>query len=77
MTRRRFLALCAAILCGALAGCFSQQVIERSFYEPTKDTLTKRADGYVCGAIKTETTRSGSRDEGDKEYTVGLINVDK
>ena len=76
MKRLLNLALCAAVL-GGVTGCFSQQVIERSFYEPTKDTLTKRADGYVCGAIKSETTKSGSRDEGDKDYTVGLINVNK
>jgi len=69
--------VCGGATLAALTGCFSQQVIERSFYEPTKDTLTMRSDGYVCGAIKTETTKSGSRDEGDKDYTLGLINVNK
>ena len=57
-----------------LSGCFSQQVIAREFYEPNDQTITKREDGYYVGAIKSETTRTGSRDEGAKEFNIGLIN---
>ena len=76
MKRLRVLAS-GVLTLALLAGCYSQRVIERSFYEPTKDTLTKRADGFVCGAIKTEMTRSGVRDEGDKSYSLGLVNINE
>jgi len=74
VTRRRFLALCAAVLCGALGGCYSQQITHREFYEPNEKTMHTREDGYAVGALKSETTRDGSRDEGDKSYCFGLIN---
>jgi len=67
--------LCGGAISAALSGCFSQQITERSFYEPTQETLTKRSDGFVCGAVKSETIKSGSRDEGDKDFTYGLINI--
>ena len=46
----------------------------REFYEPTSETLTRRDDGLAVGAVKSETIKSGSRDEGDRDYTLGLIN---
>jgi len=74
MTRRRFLALCAAVLGGALLGCTSQRIKHYEFYEPTKDTIHQREDGYFVGALKAETTRDGSRDEGDKSFCFGIFN---
>ena len=32
---------------------------------------------YAVGAVKSETIKSGSRDEGDRDYTVGLINLNE
>ena len=61
----------AATLCGCLG---NQSLVTREFYEPTQETLTRREDGYVCGAIKSETIKSGSRDEGDKALALGLVN---
>ena len=61
----------AAALCGCLG---NQSLVTREFYEPNENTLTRREDGYVCGAIKSETIKSGSRDEGDKALAVGLVN---
>ena len=59
------------------AGCANQNTVQREFYEPTQETLTRREDGYAVGAIKSETIRSGSRDEGDRDYAVGLVNINK
>ena len=72
--RRLAMMRCGGVAIATFCGCFSQQVIERSFYEPTDKTLTKRDDGYIVGAVKSEATKSGSRDEGDKEFNIGLIN---
>ena len=74
MTRRRFLALCAAILGGALAGCQSLTAKRTEYYEPTKETLHTREDGNVVGALKSEIIREGTRDEGDKSFCFGLFN---
>ena len=65
---------CGGLLLTALCGCFTQSTISREFYEPNDRTITKRDDGYIVGAVKSETTKSGSRDEGDKEFNIGLIN---
>ena len=62
-------------LAAALGGCLGNQLVKTyEFYPPDKDTLTRREDGYVCGAIKSETIKSGSRDEGDKALALGLVN---
>ena len=61
----------AATLCGCLG---NQSLVTREFYEPTKETLTRREDGLAVGAIKSETIKSGSRDEGDKALALGLVN---
>lgn len=74
MKRLTFPVLCAAILGGVLAGCTNQKILHKEFYEPTKETLHQREDGYYVGALKSETTRSGSRDEGDKSFCFGLFN---
>ena len=64
-----------SVLAAALGGCLGNQLIKTyEFYPPEKDTLTRREDGYVCGAIKSETIKSGSRDEGDKALALGLVN---
>ena len=63
------------VLTAALCGCMgNQSLVTREFYEPTKETLTRREDGYAVGAIKSETVKSGSRDEGDKALALGLVN---
>ena len=68
-------ALGGCVLAAALGGCLgNQSLVTREFYEPTKDTLTRREDGYAVGAIKSETVKSGSRDEGDKALALGLVN---
>ena len=68
-------ALGGCVLAVALGGCLgNQSLVTREFYEPTKDTLTRREDGYAVGAIKSETVKSGSRDEGDKALALGLVN---
>lgn len=74
MKRLAILVPCAALVCG-VAGCKTQTLTHREFYEPNKDTLHVREDGYAVGAIKSETVRSGSRDEGDKTFAFGLLNV--
>ena len=73
--KRRFKFLCGCALAAALQGCIgNQQIVTREFYEPTKDTFTRRDDGYAVGAVKSETVKSGSRDEGDKALAIGLVN---
>ena len=63
------------VLAAALGGCLGNQITKSyEFYEPTKETLTRREDGYAVGAIKSETIKSGSRDEGDKALALGLVN---
>lgn len=74
---RRVATAALVVLSAALCGCYGQRVIVREFYAPTSDTLTHRADGYAVGAVKSETIKSGSRDEGDRDYTVGLINLNE
>ena len=62
-------------LAAALGGCLGNQLVKTyEFYPPEKDTLTRREDGYAVGAIKSETIKSGSRDEGDKALALGLVN---
>lgn len=73
-------ALAASVLLAvgaALCGCYGQRVTVREFYEPTSETLTRRDDGLAVGAVKSETIKSGSRDEGDRDYTIGLINLNE
>ena len=71
MTRAAFILALGGLLA---AGCANQNVVERTFYEPTKETFTRREDGYAVGAVKSETIKSGSRDEGDKALALGLVN---
>ena len=71
MTRAAFILALGGLLA---SGCANQNVVERTFYEPTKETLTRREDGYAVGAVKSETIKSGSRDEGDKALALGLVN---
>lgn len=71
MTRVAFILALGGLLA---AGCANQNVVERTFYEPTKETFTRREDGYAVGAVKSETIKSGSRDEGDKALALGLVN---
>ena len=71
---RRVATAALLVLSAALCGCTSQRVTVREFYEPTSETLTRRDDGLAVGAVKSETIKSGSRDEGDRDYTLGLIN---
>ena len=67
--------VCGCVLATAFCGCMgNQSLVTREFYEPTKETLTRREDGYAVGAIKSETVKSGSRDEGDKALALGLVN---
>ena len=67
--------VCGCFLAAALCGCMgNQSLVTREFYEPTKETLTRREDGYSVGAVKSETIKSGSRDEGDKALAVGFVN---
>ena len=59
----------------ALVGCLGDQsLVTREFYEPNEKTFTRREDGYSVGAVKSETIKSGSRDEGDKALAVGFVN---
>lgn len=74
---RRVATAALLVLSAALCGCYSQRVTVREFYEPTSETLTRRDDGLAVGAVKSETIKSGSRDEGDRDYTVGLINLNE
>ena len=71
---RRVATAALLALSAALCGCYGQRVTVREFYEPTSETLTRRDDGLAVGAVKSETIKSGSRDEGDRDYTLGLIN---
>lgn len=74
---RRVATAALLVLSAALCGCYSQRVIVREFYAPTSETLTRRDDGLAVGAVKSETIKSGSRDEGDRDYTIGLINLNE
>jgi len=64
----------AALL--ALAGCASQTVTERHYYEPTEATAFRRGDGLTVGAVKAEVVRTGSPDWSDSK-TISLISVGK
>jgi Tfp pilus assembly protein FimT len=60
----------AAVL-AAVAGCASQQIVQQEFYEPTAETLHKRADGHSVGALKSETTKTGAPDwSGNKSFSI-------
>ena len=68
----------AGAAAAVVGGCLGQQTVKiMEFYEPNKDTLTRREDGYAVGAIKSETVKSGSRDEGDRDFAIGLVNLTK
>ena len=67
MKRVVFVALAAALL----AGCASQKVVQREFYEPNSQTLQVREDGMKIGALKSETTKSGQPDwSGNKSFSL-------
>lgn len=66
--------LCGALAAAALAGCASQRIVQQEFYEPNPDTIHRREDGLAVGALRSETTRSGSPDwSGNKSFSVFAI----
>lgn len=63
--------LCGGLVTTALAGCASQKIVQQEFFEPTPETLFKRADGLSVGALKSETTKSGAPDwSGNKSFSI-------
>lgn len=65
------LVLLGGVLASVLAGCASQKIIQQEFYEPNPDTIHKREDGLTVGALKSETTKSGSPDwSGNKSFSI-------
>ena len=84
------LVLCGAVLAAAvLAGCASQTIterhyyeptettaLERHYYEPTAETALKREDGLTVGAVKSEVIKTGAPDWSDSK-SISLISVGK
>ena len=66
----------AVVLAALLAGCASQSIIERHYYEPNDATSLKREDGLTVGAVKTEIIKTGSPDWSDSK-SISLISVGK
>ncbi|MCR5414551.1 MAG: hypothetical protein K6F50_07490 [Kiritimatiellae bacterium] len=58
-----------------LAGCASQEIVERHYYEPTSETALKRDDGLTVGAVKAEVIKTGQPDWSAK--TISIISVGK
>ena len=47
------------------------QFSNQEFYEPNPDTIHRREDGLTVGALKSETTKSGSPDwSGNKSFSI-------
>ena len=76
MTKRVFSILAAALVSAVLAGCASQSIIERHYYQPTDTTVLKREDGLSVGAVQVEIIKSGSPDWSDSK-SISLISVGK
>ena len=59
------------LLAVLLAGCASQTITTREWYEPTEATAFKREDGHTVGALKSETIKSGCPDwSGNKSFQI-------
>ena len=71
-----FSIIAAALVSAVLAGCASQSIIERHYYQPTDTTVLKREDGLSVGAVQVEIIKSGSPDWSDSK-SISLISVGK
>ena len=76
MMKRVFSILAAALVSAVLAGCASQSIVERHYYQPTDTTMLKREDGLSVGAVQGEIIKSGSPDWSDSK-SISLISVGK
>ncbi len=65
--------LSGVALAAALAGCASQQIVARHYYEPTESTALRREDGLTVGAVKAELMKTGAPDWSSK--SISLISV--
>ena len=74
--KRAFSIIAAALVSAVLAGCASQSIIERHYYQPTDTTVLKREDGLSVGAVHVEIIKSGSPDWSDSK-SISLISVGK
>ena len=74
--KRVFSILAAALVSAVLAGCASQSIVERHYYQPTDTTVLKREDGLSVGAVQVEIIKSGSPDWSDSK-SISLISVGK
>ena len=74
--KRAFSIVAAALVSAVLAGCASQSIIERHYYQPTDTTVLKREDGLSVGAVQVEIIKSGSPDWSDSK-SISLISVGK
>ena len=76
MMKRALSIIAAALVSAVLAGCASQSIIERHYYQPTDTTVLKREDGLSVGAVQVEIIKSGSPDWSDSK-SISLISVGK
>ena len=74
--KRALSIVAAALVSAVLAGCASQSIIERHYYQPTDTTVLKREDGLSVGAVQVEIIKSGFRDWSDSK-SISLISVGK
>ena len=74
--KRALSIVAAALVSAVLAGCASQSIIERHYYQPTDTTVLKREDGLSVGAVQVEIIKSGSPDWSDSK-SISLISVGK
>ena len=74
--KRAFSIVAAALVSAVLAGCASQSIIERHYYQPTDTTVLNREDGLSVGAVQVEIIKSGSPDWSDSK-SISLISVGK
>lgn len=75
MTRAQAVAFALGGTLG-LAGCASQRIVERHYYEPTEATSHVREDGLTVGAVKSEMVKDGQPDWSDSK-SISLISVGK
>ena len=74
--KRAFSIVAVALVSAVLAGCASQSIVERHYYQPTDTTVLKREDGLSVGAVQVEIIKSGSPDWSDSK-SISLISVGK
>ena len=74
--KRALSIVAAALVSTVLAGCASQSIIERHYYQPTDTIVLKREDGLSVGAVQVEIIKSGSPDWSDSK-SISLISVGK